>query len=104
MENNNNISSQQVLDFVKLAQPTGEARDHFTAVIQWMFNRELCQANLHPPLNDTEKLLLERREKLEAVKQYKRLVGCRLLEAKRIVEEFMMIHYKVTTFNSLSNE
>ena len=66
-----------------------------------MFNRELCQANLHPPLNDAEKLELERRNKLEAVKQYKRRVGCRLLDAKHRIEEFMMTHYKVTHFDSL---
>lgn len=98
------VTSSELLEFVAEANPTGEARDHFAAVIQWMFNRELCHANLHPPLNDAEKLLLERRKKLEAVGQYKRRVGCRLLEAKRIIEEFMMIHYKVTTFNHFSNE
>jgi len=95
------MNSQDLLEYVKEASPTGEVRNAFAHCIQWMFNRELCHAQLHPPLNDSEKLLLERQEKLEAVKQYKRRTGCRLLEAKDRIEEFMLIHYKVTHFNSL---
>lgn len=98
------VTSNELLQFVKEASPTGEVRDSFAHVIQWMFNRELCQANLHPPLNDAEKLALERRDKLEAVKQYKRRVGCRLLDAKNRIEEHMMIHYKTTHFNHLERE
>jgi hypothetical protein len=98
------MNSQDLLEWVKENSPTGEARDHFAAAILFMFSRELCQANLHPPLNDAEKLELERRDKLEAVKQYKRRTGAKLLEAKNIVEEYMMKTYKVTHFNSLERE
>ena len=98
------MNSQDLLEYVKDASPTGEVRESFAHCIQWMFNRELCRVNLHPPLNDAEKLELERENKLEAVKQYKRRVGCKLLEAKDRIEEFMMIHYKVTHFNSLERE
>jgi hypothetical protein len=69
-----------------------------------MFNKELCQANLHPPLNDSEKLELEQRNKLEAVKQYKRRTGATLIEAKQIAEDYMMLTYKVTHFNQLERE
>ena len=95
------MNSQDLLEYVKESGVTGEARKSFAHCIQWMFNRELCHAGLHPPLNDAEKLELERRNKLEAVKQYKRRTGCKLMEAKDRIEEFMMIHYKVTHFNSL---
>lgn len=95
------MNSQDLLEYVKEASPTGEARESFAHCIQWMFNRELCEANLHPPLNDAEKLELERRNKLGAVIKYKRRVGCRLLDAKDRIEDFMMTHYKVTHFDSL---
>ena len=96
------MNSQDLLEYVKEVSPTGEVRESFANCIQWMFNRELCKAQLHPPLNDAEKLELERRNKLEAVKQYKRRTGCKLLEAKDRIEEFMRIHYKVTHFSSLT--
>lgn len=98
------MNSQDLLEYVKEASPTGEVRESFAHCIQWMFARELCQANLHPPLNDAEKLALANRDKLEAVKQYKRRTGCKLLEAKDRVEEWMMLHYKVTHFNSLERD
>ena len=98
------MNSQDLLQWVKDNSPTGEARDHFAAAILFMFNKELCEANLHPPLNDAEKLELEKRNKLEAVKQYKRRTGCLLLDAKNRVEEYMMLTYKVTHFNSLERE
>jgi hypothetical protein len=98
------MNSQDLLEFVKEANPTGEVRDSFAACINFMFMKELCQANLHPPLNDAEKLELERRDKLEAVKQYKWRTGAKLLDAKNKVEEFMMTHYKTTHFNHLERE
>lgn len=98
------MNSQDLLNWVKENAPTGEVRESFAACIQFMFMKELCQANLHPPLNDAEKLELERRDKLEAVKQYKRRTGATLLDAKNKVEEYMMLTYKVTTFNSLERE
>lgn len=98
------MNSQDLLNWVRENAPTGEARDHFAAAILFMFNKELCQANLHPPLNDAEKLELERRNKLEAVKQYKRRTGARLLDAKKIIEDYMMSTYKVTHFNQLERE
>ena len=98
------MNSQDLLNWVKENSPTGEARDHFAAAILFMFNKELCQANLHPPLNDAEKLELERRNKLEAVKQYKRRTGAKLIEAKNIIEDYMMLTYKVSHFSSLGRE
>jgi hypothetical protein len=98
------MNSQDLLNWVKENSPTGEARDHFAAAILFMFNKELCEANLHPPLNDAEKLELERRNKLEAVKQYKRRTGAKLIEAKNIIEDYMMLTYKVTHFNHLERE
>ena len=98
------MNSQDLLNWVKENSPTGEARDHFAAAILFMFNKELCQANLHPPLNDSEKLELEQRNKLEAVKQYKRRTGATLIEAKQIAEDYMMLTYKVTHFNHLERE
>jgi len=98
------MNSQDLLEWVKENSPTGEARDHFAAAILFMFQKELCKANLHPPLNDAEKLELERRDKLEAVKQYKRRTGAKLLDAKNIIEEYMMKTYKTTHFNHLERE
>jgi ribosomal protein L7/L12 len=98
------MNSQDLLEWVKENTPTGEARGHFAAAILFMFNKELCQANLHPPLNDSEKLELEQRNKLEAVKQYKRRTGATLIEAKQIAEDYMMLTYKVTHFNQLERE
>jgi hypothetical protein len=98
------MNSHDLLNYVKENAPTGEVRESFAACIQFMFMKELCQANLHPPLNDAEKLELERRNKLEAVKQYKRRTGARLLDAKNKVEEFMMSTYKVTHFSQLERE
>ena len=98
------MNSQDLLNWVKENSPTGEARDHFAAAILFMFNKELCQANLHPPLNDAEKFELGRGDKLEAVKQYKRRTGAKIPDAKNIVENYMMKTYKVTTFNPLERE
>lgn len=98
------ITSQDVLEYVREHGVTGDVREHFASVISFMFQRELCQAQLWPPLNGQEILELERRNKLEAVKLYKRRNGCGLIDAKNRIEEFMMIHYKVTTFNHLNLE
>ena len=98
------MNSQDLLNWVRENAPTGEVRDHFAAAILFMFNKELCEANLHPPLNDAEKLELERREKLEAVKLYKRRTGAKLIDAKNRVEEYMMLTYKTTHFNHLERE
>ena len=98
------MNSQDLLEWVRENAPTGEVRESFAACIQFMLMKELCQANLHPPLNNAEKLELERRNKLEAVKQYKRRTGAKLLDAKNIIEDYMMLTYKVTHFNHLERE
>lgn len=92
------LTSNQVLEFVKEARPTGEAGDAFAVVLQWMFNRELWQANIRPPLNGVELKCLCERKKLDAIISYKRRVGCKIMDAKVEVENAMRLHYGVISF------
>ena len=99
------VSSKDILEFVTEKYPTGEFREALEVVARYMFEWELREAGLNHGLNPVEKKLLEKEcghAKLEAVKQYKRRTGCRLLEAKKAVEEYMLEKWHVTHFADLN--
>ena len=95
------MKSSDLLEYVKEAKPSGDIRDAFATVILWMTNREMIEAGLWPQLNQMELLKLREKNKIGAVKDYKRRCGCSLMDAKNRVEDAMRVHYGVTSFFDL---
>ncbi len=98
------MKSSDLLEYVKEAKPSGDIRDAFATIILWMTNREMIEAGLWPQLNSMELLKLRERDKLGAVRDYKRRCGCSLMDAKGRVEDAMRVHYGVTSFHGMKNK
>jgi len=98
------MKSNELFQYVKEAKPTGEIAEAFATVILWMTHQQMCECGLYPQLNQMELLKLRERDKLGAVKDYKRRCGCSLIDAKHRIEDAMMVHYGVKSFFELEKK
>ena len=94
------MNSQEMLQYIAEKKPSGEIRESFANVVNWMFANECYHANLPPGLCEPEFAALQKEDKLLAIKYYKRRVGCSLMDAKIQVENYMRKHYGKIHFSS----
>lgn len=94
------MNSSDIIEYVRSHEYSisGEFRDCLEQCARYMFEAELWSANLNQNLSPAEIQCLKIKEKLQAVKLYKRRTSCNLMDAKNKIEDYMREHYGCTSF------
>lgn len=92
------INAQALLEYARCHRHSGEVSKALMVVAQWMFEHDCRTYGLAQGLCDTEKILLQNKKKIEAIKHYKNRTNCTLKDAKDTVEDFMLWIYGVKSF------